>query len=159
TLVKFHAVPPQIHAAEELRQAHALALWFGVSEDTSRIEQIHKAMDVGMLCEKRPVEPAGFVILAIGIVISKLCSPRFVAHEKHGHTDRKHRYGQEVFYLPVPEFLHSWIMSRTLNTAVPTPIVVRAVPVIFAVCFVVFGVIGDEIIDGEAVMARYKINA
>src|SRR4029453_18985410 len=96
-LVKFHAVPPQIHAAEELRQAHALALWFRVSEHTSRIEQSDKAMDVGMLCEKRPVEPAGFVILAIGIVISKLCSPHFVAHEKHGHTDRKHRYVRKFF--------------------------------------------------------------
>src|SRR4030095_4847388 len=47
----------------------------------------------------------------------------------------------------------------TFNTAVPTSIVVPPVAVIFAVCFVVFGVIRDEIIEGEAVMARYKINA
>jgi hypothetical protein len=57
-------------------------------------------MDVGMLCEQRPVKPVRFVILAIGIVVPTLCSPHFIAHEKHGHTNRKHRYGQKILHLP-----------------------------------------------------------
>jgi hypothetical protein len=61
--------------------------------------------------------------------------------------------------LPVSELLHTGIIARTFHTAVPTSIVVRPVAVIFAVCFVVFGVIRDEVIEGETVMARYKINA
>ena len=94
-----------------------------------------------MLCEKRPVEPAGFVILAIGIVVPTLCSPHFVTHEKHGHTNRKHRYGQKVLYLPVSEFLHAGIIGWTFNTAVPASIVVRPVAVVFAICFVVLAII------------------
>src|SRR4030095_12806153 len=72
---------------------------------------------------------------------------------------RKHRCGQKVFYLPVPEFLHSWIISQALNTAVPTSIVVRPVAVVFAICFIVLAVVRDEVVEGETVMARHKINA
>ena len=43
-------MPGQIRAAEKLVQAYALALGLRVSQDTSRIEQGHEAMDVGMLC-------------------------------------------------------------------------------------------------------------
>src|SRR6478672_510926 len=158
-LIESDAVPDQVHAAEELVQANALPLGFWVPQNTSRIEQRDETMDVSMLCEQHPIEPAGFVVLAIGVVVPKLCSPHFVTHEKHGHTDRKHRYGQKIFYLPVSELLRTGIIGRTFNTAVPTSIVVRPVAVIFAVCFVVLGVIRDEVIEGEAVMARYKINA
>ena len=116
-------------------------------------------MDVGMFCEKRPVEPTGFIILRIRVVVSRLCSPHFVTHEKHGHTNRKHRYSQKVFYLSVSEFLHTWIIGWTFNTAVPTSIVVRSVPVVFAICFVVFVIVRDEVVESEPVMACYKINA
>src|SRR6186997_1418569 len=102
-------------------------------------------MDIGMFCEKRPVEPTGLIILTIRVVVSKLRSPHFVTHEKHGHTSRKHRYSQKVFYLPVSEFFYICIISRTLNTAVPTSIVVRSVAIIFAVCLVVLVIIGDEV--------------
>ena len=88
-----------------------------------------------------------------------MCSPRFVAHEKHGHTDREHRYGQKVLHLPIPEFLYAGIIGGTFDTAVPTSIVVRPVAVVFAICFVVLGVIRDEVVKSETVMARYKINA
>src|SRR4030095_2961093 len=130
-----------------------------VPQNTSRIEQRDETMDVSMLCEQHPIEPAGFGVLAIRVVVPKLCSPHFVTHEKHGHTDRKHRYGQKIFYLPVSELLHTGIIGRTFNTAVQSLIVVRPVAVIFAVCFVVLGVIRDEVVQREAVMARYKINA
>src|SRR4029450_4649479 len=158
-LIKSDAVPDQVHAPEELVQGNAVLLGFWVSQNTSRIKQRDEPMDVSMLCEQRPIEPAGFVILAIGVVVPKLGSPHFVTHEEHVHTDRKHRYGQKIFDLPVSELLHTWIIGQTFNSAVPTSIVVRPVAVIFTVCFVALGVIRDEIIEGEAVMARYKINA
>src|SRR5215471_6832971 len=116
-------------------------------------------MDVSMLCKQRPIEPAGFVVLAIGVVVPKLCSPHFVTHEKHGHTKGKHRHGQKVFYLPVSELLHAGVIGRTFNAAVPTSIVVRPVAVVFAICFVVLVIIRDEVVEREPVMARNKINA
>ena len=112
-----------------------------------------------MLCEKRPVEPACFVILAIGVVVSTLCSPHFVTHEHHRHAHRKHGYGQKVLHLPIPEFLHAGIIGGTFNAAVPASVVVGPVAVVFAVCFVVLVIVGDEVVKGEAVMASHEVNA
>src|SRR4029077_9624329 len=83
----------------------------------------------------------------------------FVAHEKHGHPDREHRYGQKILHLPIPEFLYAGIIGGTFNTAVPASIVVRPVAVVFAICFVVLGVVRDEVVKSEAIMASYEINA
>src|SRR5512132_2667527 len=158
-LIKFHTMPGQVHAAQKLVQANTMPLGLRVSQNASCVEQGNKTMDVRVLCEQRPIEPAGFVILAIGVVVSTLRSPHFVTHEKHRHTNRKHRYGQKVFYLSVSEFLHAGIIGWTFNTAVPTSIVVRPVAVVFAICFVVFVIIRDEVVEGEPVMACYKIDA
>src|SRR4030095_8995148 len=158
-LIKFHTMPGQVHTAQQLVQANTVPLGLRVSQNASCVEQGNKTMDVRVLCEQRPIEPAGFVILAIGVVISTLCSPHFVTHEKHGHTNRKHRYSQEVFYLPVSEFFHTQIIGWPFNTAVPTSIVVRPVAVVFAICFVVLVIITDKVVEGEAVMARCEINA
>src|SRR4030095_6888052 len=158
-LIKLHTMPGHVHAAQELVQANTVPLGLRVSQNASCVEQGNKTMDVRVLCEQRPIEPASFVILAIGIVVPTLCSPHFVTHEKHGHTNRKHRYSQEVFYLPVSEFFHTGIIGWTFNTAVPTSIVTRPVAVVFAICFIVLAVVRDEVVEGETVMARHKINA
>src|SRR6266481_203579 len=158
-LIESDAVPDQVHTTEKLVQTNALPLGFWVPQNTSRIEQRDETMEVSMLCEQRPIEPAGFVVLAIRVVVPKLCSPHFVTHEKHGHTDRKHRYGQKVFNLPVSELLDARIIRWTFNTTVPTSVVVRSVAIIFAICFIVLVIIGDEVVEGEPVMARHKINA
>src|SRR5207247_6455071 len=65
---------------------------------------------------------------------------------------------QKVLHLPVSEFLHRGIIARTFNAAVPTAVVVRAVTVIFAVCFVVLVLIRDEVVQCEAVMTRHKVH-
>src|SRR4029077_2815945 len=76
----------------------------------------------------------------------------------HGHTRRVHRDGQKVLHLPVSELLHSGIIAGTFNAAVPASVVVRAVTVVFAVCFVVLLVIRDEVVQCEAVMTRHIVN-
>src|SRR4029450_1351209 len=115
--------------------------------------------NVGMLCKKRPIEPARFIILAIGIVIPTLCPPHFVTHEKHGHTNRKHRYRQKVLHLPISNLLHSGIIGKTFNTAVPTSIVIRPVAIVFAICFVVFAIIRDQVVERETVVTRHEVDA
>ena len=56
-----------------------------------------------MLYERGPVEPPRFVIPAL-LVVTTLCSPHFVTHEKHGHTDRK-QDAAKVLHTSIPEFL------------------------------------------------------
>src|SRR5512132_1991090 len=98
-LIKFHTMPGQVHAAQKLVQANTMPLGLRVSQNASCVEQGNKTMDVRVLCEQRPIEPAGFVILAIGVVVSTLRSPHFVTHEKHGHTRPKASLRSESFLL------------------------------------------------------------
>src|SRR5438034_4819555 len=94
-------------------------------------------MDICVLREERPVVPVGFVILTIGIIVTILGAPHFVTHEQHGHTHREQRDGQKVLHLSVSELLHRGIIGGTFNATVPAAVVVGAVTVVFAVCFVV----------------------
>src|SRR5262249_29152205 len=137
-LSEFYALPDGGRPAEKLRQANALVFGFELSQAPPRIEQAHEAMNVGMFCEQRPIEPAGFVILTIRIVVPALAASRFITHQHHRHADGEHRDGQKILYLAVPEFLYAGIIGRTFNAAVPASVIVRAVPVAFAVFFVVF---------------------
>src|SRR5262247_483739 len=115
-------------------------------------------MDISMFREERPVEPAGFVILTIGIIVPALCASHFATHDYHGHTHREHGDGQKVLHLPVSELLHRGVIGGTFNAAVPAAVVVGAVTVVFAVCFVVLVVIRDEVVQGEAVMTGHKVH-
>src|SRR5262249_14976968 len=70
-----------------------------------------------------------------------------------------HGDGQEVLYLPGSQLLHCGIVRGALGTAVPASIVVRAIAVSVAVCLVVLLVVGNEVVECEAVVARYEVDA
>src|SRR5690606_17550271 len=61
--------------------------------------------------------------------------------------------------LPVAQRLDLRVVARPLDSAVPTAIVVAAVPVALAVLLVAFFVVGDEIVQGEAIVAGDEIHA
>src|SRR6476620_2308138 len=103
---EFYSVPGPVCPTEELSQAHTLVFGFKLSQMPSRVEQGHKPMNICMLREKRPVEPAGFVILGVSIVIPALCASRFVSHQHHRHAHREHVDGQKVLHLSISELLH-----------------------------------------------------
>ena len=98
-------------------------------------------MHVRVLLEQRPVDPTGFVVLAIGVVVAALCVTDFVAHQDHRHAQREQGNREEVFYLAIAELLHSRIVARAFDSAIPAPVVVRAVAVFLAVRIVVLVVI------------------
>jgi hypothetical protein len=45
-------------------------------------------MDICMLGEEPPIEPAGFIILTMGIVVSELRPPHLITHENHRYPRR-----------------------------------------------------------------------
>ena len=51
------------------------------------------------------------------------------------------------------------IIGRALRSAIPTVVLVVAVPIAFSVRFVVLIVVRDEIIEGEAVMRGNEVDA
>ena len=94
-----------------------------------------------MLAEESPVEPAGFIILAVGIVVSELRPPRLIAHENHRHARGEHCDGQEVFDLATSELFHRWIVAAALSSAIPAAVIIGAVVIAFPVRFVVFAAV------------------
>src|SRR6516165_2445731 len=118
-LPQFNTMPCRVCAPEELIQTDTLVLRHKFSQTPSRIEQAYKAMHFCMLREKLPVEPAGFVILTIRIVVPALCTSRFVTHEHHRHSHREHSDGQKALDLPISELLHCWVVSGAFNATIP----------------------------------------
>ena len=158
-LVQFHAVPGTMRLPEQLIQAHVRLFGLHLSQQPSSVQQRQEPVHVRVLRDERPVEPARFVVLAVGIVVAPLGAAHLVAHEDHGHADRQERDGQEVLHLPVAKRLDHRVIRRTFDTTVPAPVVVGAVAVVFAIGLVVLGVVGDEVVEGEAVVTGHEVDA
>ena len=92
-LANFDAMPRQVRPAEEPVEAYALAFNLRTSQTAPRVEQRDEPVNICMLREEPPIEPAGFIVLTIGIVVSELRPPHLIAHENHRYPRRKHRDG------------------------------------------------------------------
>ncbi len=66
---------------------------------------------------------------------------------------------EEIFHLPVSQLLHRGIIGWPLDAPIPASVVIRAVPVVFAVRLVVLLVVGDQVIEREAVVTGHEIHA
>src|SRR4029450_4400332 len=151
-------MPCQICPAEELIEAYALAFDLRITQTAARVKQAYEAMDIYMLREEPPIEPARFVILTISIVVAGLCASDLVSHENHGHTRREHRDGQKVLHLSISKLLHCGIIARAFNAAVPASVVVCAVALVFPIRLIMLLIIRDEVVQCETVMTRHIVN-
>ena len=71
-LAKLDAMPFQIRPAEEPVEAYALAFNLGIAQTAAGVEHRDKPVNICVFPEEPPIEPAGFIILTIGIVVSML---------------------------------------------------------------------------------------
>src|SRR5579863_9217208 len=106
-----------------------------------------------MFFHERPIEPARFVVLAIGVVVAGLRTADLIAHSNHRYAEREHGKRQEIPDLPVSQFLYAGIVRSTLDTAVPASIVIGAITIALAIGLIVFLVIRDEVVERQAVVA------
>src|SRR5262249_31419567 len=112
-------MPRLLPLPKKLAEALAPQLWLGGSKDSAGCPHPEEAVHACVLFEKRPVEPTGFVVLTVGVVIAALGAPHFIAHDEHRHTEREHCRDKEVLHLPVSEVLDSRIIGRALDAAIP----------------------------------------
>ena len=66
---------------------------------------------------------------------------------------------EEVLHLAVAQPLDGRVVGRPFDAAVPAAVVVGAVAVVFAVGLVVLVVVGDEVVEREAVVAGDEVDA
>ena len=154
-------MPVDFGAAQQLVEAQPEALLITRTQQPETLgnEFPHELMEVPMPVEEAPVEPAHLVILAIGIVVAPLSAAHFVAHLEHRRTNRCEQDDDEVLYLAASQLLDGSVVGRPLDPAVPGQVRARAVPVAFAIRLVVLVVVGNQIVQREAVVAGHEIDA
>ena len=110
--------------------------------------------------ELTPIQPSNFVILVIGIVVAKLGIQELVPGAKHRRTVGQEEQTAEILYL-----LAGAMRGLAGETAfipflptIPTVVRVGTVLIIISVLPIVLAVIGDEIVEGEAVVGRHIIH-
>src|SRR5215469_7611889 len=111
---------------KQLTQAPVALLRVQVAQEPLLDEQPYEAVEVGMFFKERPIEPARFVVLAVGIIVAGLRAANLIAHSNHWCAEREHGKRQEIPDLPVSQILYARIVRRPLDTAVPASIVIGA---------------------------------
>ena len=104
-------------------------------------------------------DPADVAVLAVGVVVALLGATELVAGQQHWRALAEQQRGQHIADLPGADTLDFGIVGRALDAAVPGPVVGRAVVVVFAVRVVVLLVVGNAVVQREAIMSGDEVDA
>ena len=159
-LVEPNTVPFDACFSEQLIETHDHIFAGKQVTSQSAINKVFaETVNIVMDGEQVPVKPAQLVVLAIGIIVAVLSPAHFVAHEQHGGAESEQRHRQEILQLPVSDAFDYRIITWTFDSAVPAQVVIAAITVVFPVGLIVLEIIGDEVIEGEAVMTGDEVDA
>src|SRR5204862_534976 len=112
---------------------------------------------VALLAEIVPIDPAGLVVLAIGVVVAVLRIADLVAGQQQGRALREEKAGELVLAQLPAQRNDRGIAGRAFMAAIVAVVVVGAVAIVLAVGLVVPVVGADQVgqretvVDGEAV--------
>src|SRR5260370_4079245 len=128
--------PPQLgHAADEIDEVVAVAT---------------KAI---------PVDPACFVVLAVGIVVAVLAIADFIAGQNQRQALREQQTGKLVLPKLSAKGCYRRIVGRAFMAAIGAVVLVGAVAIVLAIGLVVLFVVAEQIRQCEAVMHGDVIDA
>lgn len=106
-----------------------------------------------------PIEPTCFIVLVVRIVVAALGLHEFVTHPKYRCSCGEHQQAAEILDL---SFAKIQYFSRCIRIAFPTVVTTelrRAIPIVFAVGFIVLGIVRDKIVDRGTIMRRDVVDA
>src|SRR5271165_766951 len=107
-----------------------------------------------------PVQPSSFVVLVIRIVVAELRVEEFVPGPEHRDPVRQQQQAAEILNLLPAQRQHGrWRSFVSFVPTVPTVVVIHAILVVVTICPVVLAVVGDKIVQREAVVRRYIVQA
>src|SRR6476661_3954532 len=106
-----------------------------------------------------PIQPADFVVLAISVVVPILRVANGIPGEQHRHPLGQEHGCNEVPLLSCPQRLYCRIIGWPFYSAVPTAIIIGAVPIVFAVRLVMLGVVADQVLQSETVVRSDEVHA
>jgi hypothetical protein len=105
-----------------------------------------------------PVNPADFIILAVGIIVAVLRVSHFITGENHGNALADQQYAGCIFDLFETQALDAGIIGLSFRTAIPAVVVVVTVTVEVTVGLIVLVIVRHQIHQGKSVMSGDKID-
>src|ERR1700753_4218932 len=106
-----------------------------------------------------PAHPAYFVILTIGVVVSFLGTPIFVAGRQHGHALGEEQGGEKISLLAAAQCIDCWIIGRSFHATIPAIVIFVAIAIFLAVRLVMRVLIADEVGERKTIVGSDEINA
>ena len=82
-------------------------------------QALHELAQLGAVLVPIPIDPTDLVVLTIGVVVSVLRSPEFVAGGEHRRALREQERRQEVLLLPQTQRANFGIVGRPVIRVVP----------------------------------------
>ena len=144
--IELYAMPLQAGIVEKFDQRGTVVGSVAAKIEPTGQEELHKPAESSVLFHQRLIEPTEFVVLAICIVVALLGTADLISGQKHRRADRQHIEEQKVLHLAISESLNFCDGSWPFRAAIPTVVVVGAVPVLFAIGLVVLVVVRHKII-------------
>ena len=120
--------------------------------------QLEEPEQLSVLLDQFPIEPTDLVVLAIRVVIASLRASYFIPGQDHGDPLREHENGEKVLDLALAQRINRRTARLPFHAAVPTPILVKAISILFPVGLIVFAIIRYQVIQGESIMAGDEID-
>ena len=154
-----HSMPFDARPAQELIEAERRPRHHDITALPKSDECFDESVDIAISLQQTPVEPADIGVLAVSVIVASLGSAHLIAHEKHRRAGGQKLQCEEVLDLTIAQRLDFRIVGRPLRTAVPAQIIIGAIAVALAVGLVVLPVVGDQIVEREAIMAGHEIDA
>jgi biotin carboxyl carrier protein len=106
-----------------------------------------------------PVDPADLVVLAISVVVAILRAKEFVAGKQHRSSLRQQQSRKAVAPPATTQRVHLVVVGRTLGARIPGMVVGLVVLIVLTIRLVVLVVVGDQVIEGEAIMGSDEVRA
>ena len=82
-VVERGAVPFKLSLPQQLVKCELSVFRCYIAAEAERNKHLDKAVDVSVLSQEAPVEPADLIVLTVCIVIPSLAAPHLVAHQQH----------------------------------------------------------------------------
>ena len=128
-LAKLNAMPFDAGLAEILFQSYPATLDSMIEVETDTNHMLYEPYYLCIGGTKIPVEPTGFIVLAVGVVVSLLRTPNFISHQQHRCSNREESECEEVLDLLYSQSLDVRVGRWTFDAAVPAEIGVRAITI------------------------------
>src|SRR5262249_10345372 len=140
--------------------AHDPAVWLQLREAMAKARELaDKVGHIVLAAQPWPVDPAGLVVLAVGVVVATLTVAAFVSRQQQRHALCQKQAGQVVTAQFASERNDIGIVRCTFGSAISAEVIIGTVVIVFAIGLVVLLLVADEIIECEAVMHGHVVNA